>query len=234
MIQIKPIDTVNHTTSDYYGFVRKDIAPLLPDRADRILEVGAASGATLKWLKSIFPGAVTTGVELNEQMRPLLSQNVDRAIIGNIDDNISSLETYDLILLLDVLEHLDDPVGVLRRLGEKLNDNGTVIVSLPNVAHLSISLPLLLFREFEYQDSGILDRTHKRFFTDKSAVALLNDACLSVSKGVMIGMQGPKSKFINLISFGFLKHHLAKQYLMCGVKAPEPRKQDTVNWVCES
>lgn len=234
MLQIKPIDTVNHTTTDYYGFVRKDIAPLLPAQADRILEVGAASGATLKWLKSIFPNAVTTGVELNGQMRSALSQNVDRAIIGNIDDNMSSLETYDLILLLDVLEHLDDPLGVLRRLCAKLTDHGTVIVSLPNVAHLSVSLPLLLRREFEYQDAGILDRTHKRFFTETSAVALLNDAGLSVSKGVMMGMQGPKSKFINMISFGFLKHHLAKQYIMCGVKSPGRQKQNSVHWNCDT
>lgn len=231
MMQINAINSVNLTTYDYYGFVRKDIAPLLPDKASSILEVGAASGATLKWLKSIFPNAVTTGVELNEQMRSTLSENVDKAIIGNIDESMDRLETYDLILLLDVLEHLDDSAGVLRRLCEKLNDNGVVIVSLPNVAHLSVSLPLLLLRKFEYQDSGILDRTHKRFFTDESAIALLNDACLSVSKGIMIGTQGPKSKFINLISFGLLKHHLTKQYVLCGVKSSNYCQQKNVRWM---
>jgi 2-polyprenyl-3-methyl-5-hydroxy-6-metoxy-1,4-benzoquinol methylase len=219
-----------HTSESYYHFVRYEIAPLLPHNPHNILEVGAASGATLRWLKSKFSNATTTGLELNEAMLPELRENVDYAIIGSIDDYISQLKSYDLILCLDVLEHLVDPWSVLRRLCSILNPDGSVIVSLPNVAHLSVSLPLLLRREFQYQDAGFLDRTHMRFFTEQSAVQLLNDAGLIVTNGLMAGLHGPLSKIIDRVSFGFLRHHLTKRYIMCGRKACNSHKQTPVRW----
>ena len=93
---------------NYYHFVRREIAPLLPRNATRILEVGAGAGATLKWLKSLYRLAVTTAVELNPALLDELKLNADVAIIGPIEDVFAELKTYDLILLLDVLEHLPD------------------------------------------------------------------------------------------------------------------------------
>ena len=86
----------------YYHFVRKEIYPLLPSNPASVLEVGAASGATLRWLKTIFPTINTTGVELNQELLPELRQNSDTSIIGPIEECISQLKSYDLILLLDV------------------------------------------------------------------------------------------------------------------------------------
>jgi 2-polyprenyl-3-methyl-5-hydroxy-6-metoxy-1,4-benzoquinol methylase len=210
-------EIATHPVAQYYHFVRTQIAPLLPENPKKILEVGCASGATLRWLKSIFPDAQTTGVELNSALLPELRQNADIGIIGTIEDCIPRLDRYDLILALDVLEHLTDSLGTLRRLCDNLEGPGSrVIVSLPNVAHLSVSAPLLFRRRFEYQDAGILDRTHMRFFTEASAVELLNKAGLIVTGGVISGLQGPKSRLIDRLSFGLLRHHLAKQYIMCG------------------
>ena len=62
-----------------------------------------------------------------------------------------------------------------------------MIVSVPNVAHLSVSIPLLFRREFAYQDAGILDRTHLRFFVEDTAVKLLNDFKLVVERGLASG-----------------------------------------------
>lgn len=231
MRQTNATDVVDDNRLGYYGFVRKEIAPLLPSKAERILEVGAASGGTLNWLKQQFPGAVTTAVERNEELRVALNKNVDKTLIGPIEDVVAELETYDLILLLDVLEHLDEPDKLLRQLHTKLDNDGVIIVSIPNVAHLSVSLPLLFLRKFEYQDAGILDRTHKRFFTDASAVALLNSTGFRVSKGIMLGIKGRKAKFIDLISFGLIKHHLTKQYAMCAEKVPTDCKQTDMRWM---
>ncbi len=214
----------------YYHFVRREIAPLLPSNPRSVLEVGAASGATLKWLKTIFPAIETTGVELNQAMRDELRHNTDTYLIGRIEECIPQLRSYDLILLLDVLEHLHNSLDTLRQLCSLLTPGGTVIVSLPNVAHLSVSVPLLLRRKFEYQDAGILDRTHMRFFTEDSAIKLLNDAGLTVKGGLMSGLGGPKSRLIDTVSLGLLRHHLTKQYIMSGQLVNQFHRQERVNW----
>jgi 2-polyprenyl-3-methyl-5-hydroxy-6-metoxy-1,4-benzoquinol methylase len=215
---------------DYYHFVRREIQPLLPKSAMRILEVGAGAGGTLKWLKTLYPKAETTAVELNPDLRDELKQNVDVAVIGQIDEAFAELKTYDLILLLDVLEHLPDSTTTLRKLSRLLEAGGHVIVSVPNIAHLSVSVPLLLKRRFTYQDSGILDRTHVRFFVEDTAIKLLNDANLIVTSGLISGLQGPKAKLLDLVSFGLLRHHLAKQYIMLGQLDDRKIVQETVRW----
>jgi 2-polyprenyl-3-methyl-5-hydroxy-6-metoxy-1,4-benzoquinol methylase len=218
------------TSEIYYGFSREEIAPLLPKSAKNILEVGASSGRTLSWLKSKFPESTTTAVELNEELLPQLQKNVDTAIIGPIDSVISQLKSYDLILLLDVLEHLNDSLSTLKEICNKLTDDGQIIVSLPNVAHLSVSLPLLFQRKFEYKDAGILDRTHKVFFTETSAVQLMNNAGLIVIDGLLSGLQGPKAKLVDSLSFGGLKHHLTKQYIMGARKKAPSESQTPIGW----
>jgi 2-polyprenyl-3-methyl-5-hydroxy-6-metoxy-1,4-benzoquinol methylase len=215
-------ETMVSQVEHYYHFVRAEIAPLLPKYPMRILEIGAASGATLRWLKKLYPEAETTGIELNPALLPELRQNADIAIISAVEDCMHQLSSYDLILALDVLEHLPDSLGTLQKLcGLLERPLGQVIVSLPNVAHLSISMPLLFKRRFEYQDAGILDRTHLRFFTEASAVNLLNQAGLIVTRGIVTGLQGPKSRLLNRLSFGSLQHYLARQYIMCGCPAAE-------------
>lgn len=215
----------------YYQHIRQDILPLLPKQPSRILDVGAGSGATLAWLKTIFPQAQTTGIELNPALVLELEKNADIAVIGDIDQCYARLARYDLILFLDVLEHLTDSLGTLKKLSETLEPGGCVIVSVPNVAHLSVSMPLLLRRQFAYRDAGILDRTHLRFFVETTAVALLNDANFRVTKGLAAGLGGPRSKFLDLITFGLLRHHLAKQYIMLGELTGGKFEQQKVHWM---
>ena len=215
---------------DYYHFVRREIEPLLPKSPARILEVGAGAGGTLKWLKGLNPTAETTAVELNPALLDQLRQNADVVIVGAIDQKISQLKTYNLILLLDVLEHLPNLSATLRKLAELLEPGGQVIVSLPNIAHLSVTIPLLLQRRFNYQDAGILDRTHLRFFVEDTAIKLLNDANLIVTAGLISGIQGPKAKMLDLISLKLLRHHLAKQYIMLGQLSDGKIAQAKIAW----
>ena len=135
------------------------------------------------------------------------------------------------MLLLDVLEHLLDPTDVLQNVRQLLEPGGHVVVSVPNIAHLSVTIPLLLRRRFTYQDSGILDRTHLRFFVEATAVDLLNAANFKVSKGLISGMQGHRAKMLYHLSFGLLRHHLAKQYIMLGEPMDHEFHQPTVEWM---
>jgi SAM-dependent methyltransferase len=169
-------------------------------------------------------------VEINPELEGELKNNADVAIIGNINECMARLGSFDLILLLDVLEHLPDSTTTLQQIRRLLNADGRIIVSVPNIAHLSVAVPLLLQRRFAYRDAGIMDRTHLRFFVEDTAIQLLNDADLIVERGLIIGPKEPKSRLLDNLSFGLLRHHLAKQYILLGEPKNERTMQGKVRW----
>jgi 2-polyprenyl-3-methyl-5-hydroxy-6-metoxy-1,4-benzoquinol methylase len=81
---------------------------------------------------------------------------------------------FDAVVCADVLEHLPRPDALLARIREWLRPGGVLLVSLPNVANVTVRGALLLGR-FPYAEKGILDRTHLRFYTRASARRLLED-----------------------------------------------------------
>jgi 2-polyprenyl-3-methyl-5-hydroxy-6-metoxy-1,4-benzoquinol methylase len=202
----------------YFEFTRSEIASLLPAAATRILEIGCGRGNTLAWLKRRYAQAETVGVEYWPGAREDLQRNVDVAIMADLEQGLPPelMGQFDLILALDVLEHLRDPGLVLSRLVERLAPGGQFIVSLPNISHLSVSAPLLFRRRFRFTDAGIMDRTHLRWFTEETAVELLNGAGLRVTDGVVNGLDGPRARALDAITFGKLRHWLSKQYIMRG------------------
>jgi 2-polyprenyl-3-methyl-5-hydroxy-6-metoxy-1,4-benzoquinol methylase len=215
----------------YFQHVRTEIAPLLPADATHILDVGAGAGRTSAWLRSRYPRCRLVALEGDPAMRTELAQNVDEAYIADLNGVIPDVGAPDLILLLDVLEHLLRPQQVLNHLTSVMAEGATVIVSCPNVAHASVSLPLLLKGQFEYQDSGILDRTHLRFFVRKSAIALMNEAGLIVRRGVRTGLGGPRARLLDKLTAGMLRDHLTKQYILCGTREAPGVVQGEVDWL---
>jgi SAM-dependent methyltransferase len=220
----------DNTASNYYTFVRSEIAPLLPHAATRILDVGCGVGATSAWLKSIYPGSSTVGLEGNATLLPELVRNVDHPYIVDLNGPWPDVGAVDLVLLLDVLEHLVHPEEALSRVVATMTKEGTVIISLPNVAHLSVSLPLLFRGRFDYTDAGILDRTHLHFFYRDSALNLARRVGLGVEKGLMSGLSGPKTRLIDLLTLGLFRSRLAKQYIFSAKRA-EAIQRSTFKWV---
>lgn len=89
-------------------------------------------------------------------------------------------EKFDVIVFADVLEHLRDPRKALRFYSERyLKSGGRVIISLPNVANFTIRIKLF-FGNFDYKKSGILDETHLRLYTKKTAQELIRDCNLKI------------------------------------------------------
>lgn len=209
-------DGYSGKTEQYFGFARKEIHPLLPQKCERILEIGCGAGATLKWLKTVFPDSKTHGVEFFAPNAVHLERNADFFWIADVEVFDEEIGTFDLILFLDVLEHLNSPEAVLRKFASLLNPGGIVIVSVPAVSYIGVSLPLLLFRRFSYGDSGILDRTHKRLFVEETAVALLEGAGLAITGGLLGGLHGRKSRLLNALTLGLFRHYLTKQYILQG------------------
>jgi 2-polyprenyl-3-methyl-5-hydroxy-6-metoxy-1,4-benzoquinol methylase len=208
---------------DYHHLVRREITPLLPGHAGRILDVGCGAGATARWLKSLYPSATTIGIEGVRDLKSELAANVDEAIIHDLNEEPPDVGAPDLILFLDVLEHLVDPAAVLSRFASRLAPGGAVIVSVPNVAHPSVVLPLAIKGQWTYADAGILDRTHLRFFTHKTAVELVEGAGFHIDAGLYSGLHGPKARLFDRVTLGRLRPRMAKQFIMRGVRGQAGR-----------
>jgi SAM-dependent methyltransferase len=147
---------------------------LAPGTTLRVLDVGAATGYIGEAIRAARP-AELVGVETDEKARAALRYE---RVFGALEA-VPTDAGHDLALLLDVIEHTPDPRETLERTARRVKPGGTLLVSVPNVAHWSVRIPLLLGR-FEYQKSGILDRTHLRFFTRRSFLRTLREAGLEV------------------------------------------------------
>ena len=148
-----------------------------------VLDVGCASGYLAEALGR--NGCRVSGVEYDpteaEKARPFL---VDLVVADlNEVDLAGQLPgaSYDAIVFGDVLEHLLDPDAVLTSSLALLREGGSIVISIPNVAHGSVRLALLQGR-WNYSDTGLLDRTHIRFFTFDTLLAMLERAGLTVTE----------------------------------------------------
>jgi GT2 family glycosyltransferase/2-polyprenyl-3-methyl-5-hydroxy-6-metoxy-1,4-benzoquinol methylase len=139
----------------------------------RVIDFGCATGYLACLLKQ--KGCVVTGIEINEQAASIAEQYCERVIVCDLDItrllDILPKQTFDVAVFGDVLEHLRDPWRILQETKELLLPQGYVVASIPNIAHGAIRLSLLQGK-FDYQELGILDNTHLRFFTRKTVEEL--------------------------------------------------------------
>ncbi len=200
----------------YYAFVRRDIEPLLPASAPRVLEIGCGGGGTLDWLKQSGRAQWTAGIELSSEAAAIASTRVDDVRCGDANVLLEQFpqDSFDLILCLDVLEHLVDPWAALSKIQGLLRPGGRIITSLPNVRHHSVVLPLLLRGRWEYRDAGIMDRTHLRFFSRQGIAGLMRGAGLREVRALPTYSWGSWDKWKDLATLGLLRGLLAFQYLV--------------------
>ena len=139
-----------------------------------VLDIGCAAG----FLREFLPATdyVLVGIEGDESLAYQARQTYDDVHLADLNHPLSlALQPPDVVVLGDILEHLSDPETVLTDLLKQFIKPGTpIIISLPNIAHLYIRISLMLGR-FNYADRGILDRTHLRFFTLKTAKQLCSN-----------------------------------------------------------
>ncbi|MBI5416532.1 glycosyltransferase [Candidatus Poribacteria bacterium] len=178
----------------YYAFERNEIIEaIIKNRitAKKVLEIGCATGATGKKLINSTCVDYYVGIELSEQAAKIASQHLDKVIVADIEktDLIKEYglkkDEFDLLLALDVLEHLNNPWDALATLTDLIKTDGHVIASIPNVQNIAV-VSNLLKGKWKYEDAGILDATHLRFFTLGEIEKMFVGAGLCIEKSEYI------------------------------------------------
>jgi SAM-dependent methyltransferase len=208
-------------TSSYFDRVRTEILPLLPTGCvDRVLEVGCGGGDTLAHLQATGRCRWTYGVELFPEAAQIARGRLDEVYEGNIEqlDPPIAPASLDVVLCLDVFEHLIDPWTTASRLARLLKRGGALIASIPNVRHFRVVMPLLLRGRWDYAEFGLMDRTHLRFFTEHSASELVRQAGLRVDAVRKSGLESKRKRAALALSAGLLEPLLVFQYLIRGVR----------------
>jgi 2-polyprenyl-3-methyl-5-hydroxy-6-metoxy-1,4-benzoquinol methylase len=158
----------------YFQEERKEMLQYIPQNIHKILDVGCGNGnfsGLLKKMRNI----EVWGVELNKQAASIAAQKLDRVICEPFDSRLSlPRNNFDCIIFNDVLEHMIDPFTALLYSKELLSEQGVVVASIPNVRYFDNIWNLLFHKNWQYAESGILDRTHLRFFTRRSILETLD------------------------------------------------------------
>ena len=191
----------------YYGNERPEILEFIPNDIKTILDVGCGYGGFLDLIKRNL-NVETWGIELVDSVAKTLDGHIDYILKGSIEENCLSLPNnyFDCITFNDVLEHLTYPDQVLISIKEKFSDKGVLVTSLPNVRYLRNLYNLIIRKDWKYEDSGILDKTHFRFFTKKSMVRMFKDSGYEViSINGIFKLNDFKFKFFNMMTFGFFE-----------------------------
>lgn len=166
----------------YHDLTRPEILNLIPAEAKSILDLGCGTGTLGKALKER-QACHVTGIELDRDSASAACLNLDKVYQDNLNRYDPTLVPYkyDCIILADILEHLVQPWLVLKKFAQVLEKNGTLIASIPNIAHPWI-LSQLLKGLFRYASAGLLDITHLRFFTKTTIGQMFYKAGLKITK----------------------------------------------------
>ncbi|HEV7806384.1 MAG TPA: methyltransferase domain-containing protein [Solirubrobacteraceae bacterium] len=158
------------------GAIAAHAQRLLPE-GGRVLDLGCASGGLLALLRP--RAGHLAGLELSATAAHAASQVADHVVQGALEDPGLPFhpDSFDLVVLADVLEHLADPLAALRRAAGWARPGASVLLSVPNVAHWAARLTLARGR-WPARDSGTFDASHLRWFTRDSVATLLADAGL--------------------------------------------------------
>jgi len=207
-------------STNYYNNERPEIAALVPKKIKAILDIGCGQGDFLGLIKQQ-TGAESWGVEMVTEIGEKAKIRVDHILIGRIEDVIDSLPDsyFDCITFNDVLEHLLEPSIVLKMIESKLSENGIIIASIPNVRYISNLYELLIKKDWEYKDAGILDSTHFRFFTQKSMKRMFENVGYKLIRQDGINATGSwKFKFLIFFTIGFFSDTKYNQFVCIASK----------------
>jgi SAM-dependent methyltransferase len=201
-------DAYGEKADAYFNSARRDIvADLAPVGAARILEIGCGAGTTGALAKTTGRASRYVGIELDEAAAAQARSVLDDVLVGNIESLSLPFapQSFDVLILSEVLEHLIDPWSVLKKLAPFLATGGSLYASSPNVAHVSV-LRMLLRNRWDYTDQGRMDWTHMRWFTPQTYREMIEAAGFRVIWLKPTAGMTVKQRLVDSLTFGRFAH----------------------------
>jgi 2-polyprenyl-3-methyl-5-hydroxy-6-metoxy-1,4-benzoquinol methylase len=206
--------------TSYFNGARVDFVNLLPpDSKAKVLEIGCGFGVTGALALSEKRCGEYIGIEISDKAAAEAKKLLSRVIKGNVEtmDLPFPDGNFDAAILSEVLEHLVDPWKVVLRISPLIRSGGLVMASSPNISHYRVVLRLLR-GDWSLANSGVMDRTHLRWFTPESFKQMFEAAGFRV---ISLGQVAPitwKSKIINALTLNLLKHLFVVQIKLVAEK----------------
>ncbi|MDD5136469.1 MAG: class I SAM-dependent methyltransferase, partial [Candidatus Omnitrophica bacterium] len=166
------------------------------------------------------PSIEIAGIELDADAAQEAGKHLDKVITGDVETTELPFSQgyFDCIVYGDILEHLVDPWALLEKHKKYLKPKGYIVASIPNIAHYK-TVKMLRRYEWNYEDAGILDRSHLRFFTIKSIRKMFADAGFDIIAVDHAIRASKMKKRINKVFKNCLINSIAEQYLVIAQKA---------------
>jgi 2-polyprenyl-3-methyl-5-hydroxy-6-metoxy-1,4-benzoquinol methylase len=192
-----------HAVENYYAGTRSELRPFIPKSYQRVLEVGCGEGG---FRANLAPEAEVWGVEMVPAVADIARGKLHRVLTGTFEQVAGELPDryFDLVICNDVIEHMADDAAFLRAVCAKMSPSAHLIGSIPNMRNWPILRDLLFKKDWTYRDSGVLDRTHLRFYTVKTFPALLKACGYEVLRieGINSNVKLRKRIFLQAFSLG--------------------------------
>ena len=161
-----------------------DLLKLIPVQASRVVEAGCGVGALAREYRKANPDCEYIGIDLESDYAELARRHCSRVVEADLermsDAELDAIGVGDCWVFADVLEHLIDPWRLLARIRTRLAPSGCVVACIPNMQHWSV-VARLARGDLHYEENGLLDRTHLRWFTRTTVMRLFEDAGLRIT-----------------------------------------------------
>lgn len=195
---------------------RDEVIPYVPTNAARVLDIGCAAGEFGAALREARPNVVVDGIESDHTAAEAASAIYRFVYRGQFPTTCPD-HLYDTIVCNDVLEHMVDPWSAVESMRSLLDEHGCVVASIPNMRHWSALRPLLLQGRWDYQDHGILDRTHLRWFTRVTIAEMFQDASFEVLRLEPLSWSSPTRLYWRIarhLAPRLIEDLMTKQYVI--------------------
>lgn len=208
---------------DYFDGARADIvARLATDRSSSIIEIGCGNGSTGAIAKQQGKCGRYVGIDVDEGAARLAREALDLVVHGNVETlDLAQLDPpFDAAILSEVLEHLVDPWAFLSRLHAVMRPGAQIFASSPNIANARI-IGQLLRNRFDYTPTGVMDRTHLRWFTPATFREMFEGAGFRTVSVAPLSPPSRKWRAFNAVTGGAFAHLASSQTMYCGMKPDE-------------
>ena len=221
---LKKMHDINYDLKplSYFGQDRREMIDFVPIASKRVLEIGCGRGEFMGQLRQKLQ-LHAIAIEPQHQSAEVARQHFNEVIEADVTAGLAQLadERFDCVILNDVLEHLADPWQTVASIYPLLSGGGTVVASIPNIRYFPVLRALALKGRWDYQDYGVLDRTHLRFFTQATIRELFEGAGFRVERSEGINPLTPGWK-LRILFFAAGKRLADTRYQQIACVASRP------------